>query len=362
MHIKHLHIILIAFFIFSCSSSDDMKSNDINLDDININGINSEDEDPSLSISQNWEIAIWKDFSKSAISHTWDDNTSKQLSTAMPIYDEFNFKTTFFVANLWNPDWSKLKEASNNEHEIGSHTLTHTSFDEQSIDEIKIELEESKRIINEKMGNENCVSFAYPYCTLPIGFNQIENYYIAARVCNGSIVSNSLTNFVNVSSFLCGTESNNTTAANFNAIADNAVDQKGWGVYLFHGIDDDGGWSPIESTELREHLIYLNANKDNFWVATFGDVVKYMKERQNAILNQTNETGNQISASLTDDLNNTIYNYPLTIKKEIPQSWGNIIVKQNNQTIDFQTFTIDSKKYVTFEAIPDVGEIQILKN
>lgn len=353
MKIKHLCALLVAIFIFSCSGSDDSGSNPGG-------GTDSQDsQDPP--ISQNWEIALWKNFSESAISHTWDDNTAKQLTTAMPIYDEFNFKMTFFIAELWSPNWTGFKNASNNGHEIASHTLTHTSFDDQTVDEIKMELEDMQNIINEKMGNNNCITLAYPFCVSE-NHNLTEDYYIAARTCSGQIVSNSLTDYMNISSFVCGTESGNQTAENFNTIANNAFNQNGWGVYLFHGIDNDGGWSPIESTELKEHLTYLNANKDKFWIATFGQVVKYMKERQDATIQQVDETDTKISANLTDDLNNTIYNYPLTIKKEIPQSWDNISVKQNNTILDFELSTIGSKKYVTFDAIPDVGEIQILKN
>ncbi len=351
MKLKLLFTLLITFVIFSCSNSNDSDSN--------LGGDGTEPQDPP--ISQNWEIAQWKNFSESAISHTWDDNTAKQLTVAMPIYDEFDFKTTFFIAELWNPNWTGFKNASNNGHEIASHTLTHTSFDDQTMEEIKMELEDMQNLINEKMGNNNCVTLAYPYCVSENN-NLTEDYYIAARTCSGQIVSNSLSDYMNISSFVCGTESGNQTAANFNTIANNAVNQNGWGVYLFHGIDNDGGWSPIESTELREHLTYLNANKDKFWIATFGQVVKYMKERQDATIQQIGETSTKISANLTDDLNNTIYNYPLTIKKEIPQSWANVTVKQNNSTINAVTSTVGTKRYVTFDAIPDVGEIQILKN
>ncbi|TRX22233.1 hypothetical protein FNW25_03985 [Flavobacterium franklandianum] len=46
------------------------------------NFLNDEQINP---IAEEWEIASWKNFSKSAITHTWDDNTAKQLTTALPI-------------------------------------------------------------------------------------------------------------------------------------------------------------------------------------------------------------------------------------------------------------------------------------
>lgn len=309
-------------------------------------------------IAEEWEIATWKNFSKSAITHTWDDNTANQLTTALPIYDEFGFKTTFFVTNLWNPNWTGFKTASLNGHEIASHTLTHPSFATLTAAEISAELSGSQNNINEKIGNKNCLTMAYPFCVSENN-KLTEKIYIAARICDGKIVPKVPGDFMKISSFACGTETSNTTAAHFNAIADQAVSENGWAVYLFHGIDNDGGYSPIESAELRNHLQYLKTNKEIFWVETFVNVAKYIKERQAATIQQTSSNKNAIAANLTDNLDNSIYNYPITLKKEIPMTWNKIIVIQNNSPIDFKIITESSKKYAIINAVPDGGEIQI---
>jgi peptidoglycan/xylan/chitin deacetylase (PgdA/CDA1 family) len=309
-------------------------------------------------ITDKWEIATWKNFSKSAITHTWDDNTAKQLTTAMPIYDEFNLKMTFFVANIFNPNWIGFKKASENGHEIASHTLTHTSFATQTPAEISKELSGSQNNINEKLGNKNCLTMAYPFCVSE-NSNLTEKFFIAARICDGKIVPKVPVDFMKISSFIFGKESPNKTAAHFNAIADQAVSENGWAVYLFHGIDNDGGYSPIESAELRNHLQYLDANKEKFWVATFVNVTKYIKERQAAIIQPSVSKKNLIAANLTDNLDNAIYNYPVTLKKEIPISWNKITVKQKNTPIDFKIITVSAKKYAVINAIPNAGEIQI---
>jgi len=312
-------------------------------------------------ISDVWEIATWKNFSQSAITHTWDDNTGKQLTNAIPVYDEFGFKATFFIVDDFKPDWTGFKKASQNGHEVASHTMTHKSFADLSIAEISTELSDSQNLINEKLGNKNCLTMAYPFCVTE-KYNLTEKLFIAARICDGKIVPKVPIDFMNISSFACGTDTNNQTATNFNAMADKAASENGWAVYLFHGIDNDGGYSPIESSQLRSHLHYLNDNKEKFWMDTFVNVVKYIKERQGATIKQTNSNSTLISANLSDNLNDTIYNYPITLKKEIPQSWSKLTIKQNNRTIDFKIVTESLKKYVIINAIPDAGEIQIIKN
>lgn len=321
---------------------------------------NSPTDTSKNSLSENWEIATWKNFCQSAITHTWDDNTTKQLTTALPIYDEFGFKATFFVTNLWNPNWTSFKNASQNGHEIASHTLTHASFASLTAAQIQTELSGSQNNINEKLGNKNCLTMAYPFC-MDENYNLTEKYFIAARICDGKIVPKTPNNFMKISSFACGTESNYKTASDFNSLANTAAKENGWAVYLFHGIDNDGGYSPIEAIELRNHLQYLKTNNNIFWVETFVNVTKYIKERQLAKIEQTHSNKSVISATLTDNLDNTIYNYPLTLKKEIPDTWNTIIAKQNNLPIDCKIITESTKKYAIINAIPDAGEIQIIK-
>ena len=170
---------------------------------------------------------------------------------------------------------------------------------------------------------------------------------------------NSPASRMRISSFVCGTESSNKTTSDFNAIAERAVNENGWAVYLFHGIDNDGGYSPIESAELRNHLQYLHTNKEKFWIETFVNVTKYIKERQAASIQQSVSKKNLIAANLTNNLDNSIYNYPITLKKEIPLSWNKITIMQNNIPIDFKIITESSKKYAIINAIPNAGEIQI---
>ena len=325
----------------------------------------TEEEEPvtpseEIEISSDYEIATWKNFTGAAISHTWDDNTSKQLTVALPLYDSYDFKTTFFTVTNWGPNWSSLKAAFSNGHEIASHSLTHNRFDEITEDQIQNELEDSQIEINTRMNAAACLTFAYSNCVAE-NFNLTQDYYIAARDCDGQIEAKTPTDFMKISSFLCGDASGNKTAENFNTIAESGLNANGWAVYLFHGIDADGGYSPVDSQELDEHLQFLAVNSDKYWIDTFANVVKYIKERDAVTVNQLSESSELLSVELTDQLDNAVYNYPLTVKKEIPADWKSIEVKQNEIAIDFSVKPIGEKKYVIFEAVPDAGAVAIKK-
>lgn len=63
-----------------------------------------------------------------AVSYTFDDNCPNQLPVAIPLFNEFSFKTTMFVPSDWIKDWSALQTVADQGHEIASHTVTHNNL------------------------------------------------------------------------------------------------------------------------------------------------------------------------------------------------------------------------------------------
>lgn len=341
---------IISLAILNVSCSDKLKTSN-NLD-------TKEVSDELNLISDSYEVADWKNFAEAAISHTWDDNTAKQLTVAVPIYNAYNFKATFFVTTDWVTDWNGMRNAAIKGHEIASHSISHASFAESTKTEITKELKGSQSKINSEITNQSCLTVAYPYCKNE-SYNLTNQYYIAARDCSGQVVPKTPNDFMNISSFSCGTESSAKTAEDFNAIAQKALLKNGWSVYLYHGIDNDGGYSPIESQELKEHLSFLENNKEVYWVDTFLNVIKYIKERDALSIKQTSKTNETITVDFTDNLDDSVYNYPITIKKEIPTSWTNVKLSQNNTTITYKIVVENEKKYIIFNIVPDQGTVTI---
>jgi hypothetical protein len=84
-----------------------------------------------------------------------------------------------------------------------------------------------------------------------------------------------------------------------------------WLVLTIHGVDGIG-WEPLSHQQLSEYFNYIKTRESKLWVATFGDVTRYMRERQSAKITTTSN-GN-ITVTLSHTLNKTIYNMPLTLK------------------------------------------------
>ena len=317
----------------------------------------------NAQVPKNYQIATWYGFKTAAVTYTFDDNTAKQIPVAMPLFDKFNFKMTFYTVSgsSWKPDWTTLEKASENGHEIGSHTVSHPALNSLSIENQGVELQQSQSTIDANITSTKCVTIAYPNCILG-NLAELKKYYIAGRICSGAIMPPSPTDFYNLSSIICGTQGSIKLAADFNSKVSSAKASNGWCVFLIHGIDDDGGWSPLQSTELVAHLSYVNDNQKDYWVGTFANVAKYIRERNSVSLTETAISSDSLRVSVKDTMNNVIFNVPVTFRRALPAGWTNAKVYSGKKITNYSVQSINNQKYIVFDAIPDQKEIFIAKS
>jgi peptidoglycan/xylan/chitin deacetylase (PgdA/CDA1 family) len=318
------------------------------------------------TVDSPYEVGTWSGFRTAAITYTFDDNLSNQLSIAIPLFNNYGFKATLYTVTspswVWPANWTGLQNAAAQSHEIGNHTVTHpsnwcslTSAQQES------QYASSKSTINSYIPGNQCLTVAYPYCCANYE-TMTATYFIAGRTCSGAIVPATPSNFYQISSFVLGSSGINTTAGII-AKHDQAASSGGWAVYLIHAVDgsEGGGYSPLSSTILDESLQYLDAHREVFWVDTFLNVVKYIKERNDVSVTETSNIGYSITLSVTDTLNNSIYDYPITIRRPLPESWEAAIVSQNGTPVFTRFVMIGSIRYVVFDAVPDGGDVMLLQ-
>ncbi|MBT4805356.1 polysaccharide deacetylase family protein [Candidatus Woesearchaeota archaeon] len=117
-----------------------------------------------------------KETDEKLIVLTFDDARKGVYDFAFPLLKKFNFTATISVVPDWIDgknipeeefyslfmSWNELKELSDSGFEIASHSLSHQNLTKLSEEELVKELSESKRIIEEKLGDE-VKHFCYPY-------------------------------------------------------------------------------------------------------------------------------------------------------------------------------------------------------
>lgn len=128
-----------------------------------------------------------KEMPKKAVMLTFDDGYIDHYSNAYTMLKKYNAKGTFFIiAN--KPDkkkyyatWDQIKEMSDNDQEIASHTLSHPNLSSLSTEQIEEELLKSRNIIAEKI-QKPVISLCYPAGDYDERVKKIaEKYYLFAR-------------------------------------------------------------------------------------------------------------------------------------------------------------------------------------
>lgn len=312
----------------------------------------------SQTVDSQFKVGKWRGFAGSAVSHTFDDNIQLQLDTVVPLFDEYGFNLTLYtMTDAWTPaNWDDLNEAASNGHEIGSHSVTHTSFGDLNDAGEKEELVDSQQSIWDEVSTRQSLTFAYPYCATG-NDSLVTAHYIAARVCSGTINSSSPSNFARISSIIVGSEGSVKTATDLNTRVRSGERQSGWTVFLYHAIDNSGGYSPIASDEIESHLAFLSDNPEDYWVDSFVNVVKYIRERNSVSVTQISANDDTVQVSVSDTLSNDIYDYPISLEFQLPDGWDSASVQQNMEVIP--TYTDGDKLY--FDLVPDSGSIYITR-
>ena len=90
---------------------------------------------------------------------SFDDGHISNYTKAYPILKKYNFPAIFFVVagRVGLSDtlsWNNMKEMIENGMEVGSHTLTHPCPSKLTDEELRYELSESKKILEENLGKD----------------------------------------------------------------------------------------------------------------------------------------------------------------------------------------------------------------
>lgn len=111
-------------------------------------------------------------FEGKSVLITFDDGYKDNFSIVTPILQKYNVPAIFFITTglvgsevkgLKMMNWEEIKRISvDNLFEIGGHTITHRKLHKLNLGEVEKEIEESKRILEEKL-SKSIKAFAYPY-------------------------------------------------------------------------------------------------------------------------------------------------------------------------------------------------------
>ncbi len=317
-------------------------------------------------------VCLWADDALAAVSITVDDNNAGDHAWWMQTLATYSAQATWFViTGLVTPSggyfgsWADFEALRDAGQEMQSHTITHLAF-ERGFDpddpehDIRVEYAGSQAEIENRLG-VRCQTLAYPG-----GANTIYNdrdiageYYIAARGTAGTVNPVNHVDYMYTNSVGNGLVVSNPSApwAQLINIFDPAVyrasNYRAWYVTHYHGLNDD------LKAQIIEALAFLQ-QKDaevGVWIAPFRQAAQYGQERDSATLTVTAADATGVAFTLTDLMINQQYDYPLTVKVRMFDTWDAVEATQDGQAVKVAVVEHDGAKFALVEAVPDRGQV-----
>ena len=342
--------------------------------------------------------AKWFDDKSSAFSFSFDDGFISHYENVRPILNQFNFSGTFYIMPPFLTDslpgifrygtWPMFQVMAIEGHEIGSHTMNHLHLPELEIGDtitqgtILYEIYQARELINQRIPNQKCITLSYPFAEHNLVIDSLTSlFYESARADgifpNGSSLTNEQWFALNAVEVFFN-EPRNSLDDDLEELQfiqdwiDSVIVKEDWGILLAHevvpqdslpGLIAAGAWHPFTNewfTVLSKWLLYKSNNKD-VWVETIANITRYIKERDDYFYSVLTYDETQIKLNVYDNLDNEIYNYPLSVFIKVPQSWE-FALKIQGETIDtLNVFTNDSERVVLANIIPDGGVVSLFK-
>ncbi len=309
-----------------------------------------------------YEIAPWYQWKKAATVLTYDDWSVDHPLIAIPELNKREMKGTFFV-NGWAFEMlaQDIIQASSQGHEIGNHTETHPNLIDAGPSAFNKEIVLFQERLSEALPNDNCETFSYPFSAgagddlLSLQIQSIlNNSHIGARAVIDQVFEY---NFGGIDYYkLPALVVRSTTDVDkINSWNDEAIQKGGLAVIMYHKVDGSEGELTVTTDMYKAHLDAINQKRDQIWLATFKNMIKYHREANSASLSVIAKKDKVWELSLTDRLNDQTYNHPLSIKVKKPTDFQVNYIVQGDRLLTFSEEADD----LFFEAIPDSGVIII---
>lgn len=351
-----------------------------------------------IAYSQNYgslRFTNYADDKKGAFSLTFDDGLLTHTQNVAPILNQYGFKGTFYLIppyltetlpGIWRyGTWPDFISLANDDHEIGSHTMRHydlTTLEWGSIDDdstLLYELYQSQLFIEQRISDKKCISLNYPYTyhnNLVDSAASLfyENARTLGQVGNDSTISGNdwfglKAKIVEFAEPRNSVDDDLDELYTFLNWEQNAINNHQWGMIIIHDVipfsELDSLNGQIYQPLTNEWLIWLcewlwvKSNNKEVWVETVGNIMRYIKERDDAEYQIISSSDQKIELNVTDNLDNEIYNYPLSAYVKIPVSWNFVTSSQGGVIDTLTTLMTDSGRVVLVKVIPDNGIIKL---
>ena len=277
--------------------------------------------------------------------------------------------TSMEIANEIGLSWDSLKQYADRGYEIASHSVTHAHLAIMDTANMLYELQKSRQDILDHLGAKYTFSAEVPFgiddprvmkTALPVYpslRNQMPEPYM--KEINRGDKTQPVTTDKEYVQWQRGPLSKTTLTKMESWIDTTLAHNNIWLVLVFHGIDSVG-WESLPHQLLDSCFQYIKKKEANLWVATFGDVGRYMRERMDTKVT-SKLSGDSVSVSLTHSLDKNVYNISLTLKTYVPATWKKIQLLEGDKLTEATPQKDERGTYVLYSADPDTTSVLLRK-
>lgn len=314
---------------------------------------NTKADDATVKI----QIADFKDDKAGAVSYTFDDGLRKQYLIAAPVMERLHIPATFFIIpgevvdtaselaakkpGAWGGvTWDEVRSLASKGFEIGNHGYTHQNLAKltDKPDELEREIEYSADVIEKETGTFP-VSFCYPYNSFNEQVESIVNSrHAVART------------------FQQGFGARDTTAESLNRWVNKLISQREWGVTMIHGLTD--GFDPMRPEVFEAHMTYAKGRESDLWIDTFGNVGRYVAERDSTIVTDVKTGSDKVSFTPVCQLDAKRFNVPLTFIILTNKNISHATARQDKTTLPV---TVSGGR-IMVDCVPGAGRVTVKWN
>lgn len=217
-------------------------------------------------------------FNRPLLSMTFDDGHEDNVSTALPLLNQYGFKTTQCYATTFIEGNAQavtdILKFKNSGHEICSHTVTHPFLTTLNGTSLDYELQHSKQYLESIIG-QPVLNFASPYGDYNANVNNvIDNYYQSHRTVDEGY--NSKDNLdvyrLRVQNVLDTTSANQIKIWVEQAKADNT-----WLILVYHRVASNPGPYDSYTNVFAQHLTAIQTS--GITVKTYQDALTEVRSQ-----------------------------------------------------------------------------------
>ena len=321
-------------------------------------------------------ICLWKDDALAVLTVTIDDNCFGDTPWWLAMGEKYGVRFTWCTITAritkkensgfngtW-PDWCKIHAAG---HDVQSHTWHHGHTEDPDWKGIDAEYANAKKEIEENMPGNKCLIVGYfggpnSYMNDPA---VASKYYIGGRGGSGAMNPANAVNYMCTNNIggiphigdaqFAGQDMKYLFEKGKGSTANN---YRGWCNSNFHGCS-----KPEERATVEKWLSVVKGlvDENKLWVGLFREVCLYGQERDTAKLTVTEKAPGKIVLKLTDAMDDSKFDFPLTVKVRLDKPWKTVTAMQNAKPIQAKLVEHDGAAYALVQAVPDKGDV-MLKN